>query len=286
MIEVVDRQGWRKTFRVDKAIVRIGSESGNDIVLEPWRGAGLSSHHMQLICLPQADGLRRRLVNLGEAVVVVRRDGERTVEPRSVADLEVGDELSVGDFTITYHGDDAESAPHTAPASGEGMPSTPQAGAESGPTSAVVAGHPVPTDTSQDVPASREAAARHGQPYSAVIGLELHLEGQEIAPGDSLAGTVIVRNLGERTGAQFKLTVEGLDSGFYELGPGPILFPGAARELPIVFHHPRSTVSAGEHEVRVIATAPEAYPGDRAEAIEKIIVMPYYAHAVHLSVRR
>ena len=51
-VEVVDRDGWRKAFPLEKHIVHIGSDPRNDVVLDSRRGAGVAARHLQLIALP------------------------------------------------------------------------------------------------------------------------------------------------------------------------------------------------------------------------------------------
>jgi len=78
------------------------------------------------------------------------------------------------------------------------------------------------------------------------------------------------------------LTVEGLDDDCYEIGPGPILFPGVSKEVRLRLHHPRRPQPpAGPHQICVRATADE-YPGEEAVVTQKIRIMPFYSHELRL----
>jgi hypothetical protein len=87
--------------------------------------------------------------------------------------------------------------------------------------------------------------------------------------------------LGDKPGVQFRIQLLGLRSDCYEMGPGPILFPGAEKQVPLRIHHPRGPdPAAGEYRITVRVSAPDAYPGQRAEAAATIRVAPFYLHAL------
>lgn len=103
-IDVIDKDGWKKTFPVEKNIFHIGSIAANEIVLEAKHGAGVSPRHAQLIAL-QEGGFR--LVNLGDNDIHIGGHGDDVVAPRSVAAVTDGSVLTIGDFTLTFHGETA-----------------------------------------------------------------------------------------------------------------------------------------------------------------------------------
>lgn len=116
-----------------------------------------------------------------------------------------------------------------------------------------------------------------------VIGLRLVLPQTQLHPERPLDGAVLVRNLGDKPGAQFKLEVEGWDRQCYEMGPGPILFPGAEKQVALRIYHPRAPrPPAGDHTIRIRAMAPEAYPGVSAVIVQVIHVLPFYHHQLRL----
>lgn len=247
-IEVEDRDGWRKTFALEKAITYIGAEARNDIVLESWRGAGVAPRHAQLIHA----GTRWRLVNLGNTEVSVAATADGThapVGPMSAIELQHGAQIKLGEFHLSFFGAPA------APESGDG-----------------VAGGAASVGT-QPVENAGDA-----------IGLRLRLPGVALSPDRPLEGVVIVRNQGTRAGAQFRIEVKGLDADMFEIGPGPILFPNAEKEVVFHIRHTRKPrPPAGEVTMMIRATAPDAYPGQSATVTQTIQVLPYYSHSLTLT---
>jgi hypothetical protein len=278
VIRVIDKDGWRKTFRPQKAIIHIGSAPSNDVVLESWRGEGLAPRHLQLIALPEG----YRLVNLGDSDISLGGADGRVISPRSVADVGPGDMITVGDFTFAFG--EQESQPVATPA---------QPPVVERPVSASPVDEPAPPsppspprsveEPQPDLAEGEEVVEPESQ--SDVIGLDFLLPQTELTPGRPLEGTVMVSNRGEQTGVQFKLRVTGLGSEHYEIGPGPILFPNAEREVPLRLHHPQtSRPPAGPHRVTVHATAPTEYPGERATASQTVQIEPFYRHTLRLTI--
>jgi len=101
-VEVVDRDGWRKQFPLRKPLLYIGAEAGNDIVLESYRGAGVSARHLQLIGRQDAPG-GYRAVNLGDTELALGQEGERRLPPHSAVGVADGDLLRLGEFVLTFH---------------------------------------------------------------------------------------------------------------------------------------------------------------------------------------
>jgi hypothetical protein len=248
-LEITDKDGWRIEFPLSKTVTYLGSDPSSDIVLETWHGTGVAPRHFQIISLA-AEGQGYRLVNLGETDILMGASGERSVAPRSFVLLNDGERLRVGDFVIVFRAGDA-------------IP------AAVGMQSAVAAER-------TDAVAARPVASN-------VIGLKLSLPGTQLSPDRALEGTLVVSNLGNKPGVQFKLQVEGLEAESYEMGPGPVLFPGA--EKPVVFRlrHPRKPAPpAGEHHFGVRATAPDAYPGESTVVQQAVQILPFYSHRVRL----
>lgn len=222
-VEVIDRDGWRKDYALDKAILHIGSDSRNDIVLEATRGAGIEARHAQLIAASAGRGYR--LVNLGQNPITLPGQG-MVVPPRSSADLFDGDVMQIGDHTFRFF---------------------------------------------------------IAQGVSQTISLSFRLSDTMLTVDAQLEGIVTVQNLGNAPGVQFKLSVEGLTPAWYELGPGPILFPGAQKDVPIRLRHALDpTIPAGRRTVTVRATASAAYPGESAVVSQTIQIAPYRKHSVRL----
>lgn len=250
-IEVTDKGGWRKLFALRKSIVYIGSDDGNDIVLEPSHGEGVASRHLQLV-VTQDSSSPFRAVNVGDAGIVLRNAGDQILLPRSVAAIGDGEQLQLGDFVLDFH------------LSGESLVRSPTAG---------------------QLPQTRPPRLGLG-PTADPIGLRISLPGTRLNPGTPLEGVVTVCNLGQASSAQFHLELEGLDPDHYELGAGPILYPQAEKAVHLFLHHPcQPQPPAGWHTIQVHATAPAAYPGVRVTVVRQIEIQPFYRHTVGLVMR-
>lgn len=252
-VEITDKEGWRKVFPLSKSLVHIGSDSHNDVVLETWRGQGVSQRHLQLIAVP-GQGRRYRAVNLGDSDVRLEGSGRRVLKPRSAVEIGDGERVRLGDFLLVFRlGGAVAAAPRPAPV----------------PEAVAVAALAAPAR-----PSVEEA--------SSVIGLALSLPETTLSPERPLEGTVSVQNLGDRPGVQFKLELEGLDADCCEISPGPILFPGVAKDVRLRLHHSRRPQpSAGPRQIRVRATADE-YPGEVVSILQEIQIQPFYNHELRL----
>lgn len=117
------------------------------------------------------------------------------------------------------------------------------------------------------------------------IQLHLNLSETEITVARPLEGSVTVRNAGDQASVQFRLDVLGWPPDCVEIGPGPLLFPGAEKEVGFRLYHPRSSrYRAGEHAVVVRATAPAAYPAEAAEVTLRPRLAAYYNHVLRVTV--
>ena len=230
-IEITDKDGWRKEFRLSNNIIHIGTDPRNDIVLDREGSDGIAAQHAQLIALPEGF----RLINLAEVDVLLGPSGDRSVSPHASAELADGEQIIIGDFTLVLG---------------------------SGGVGSLAIADAIVSDA---------------------IGLSLLLSQTELHPDHPLDGSVMVHNRGNQPGAQFKLEVEGLEPDNYDIGPGPILYPNAEKEVLFRLYHPRRPAPpAGEHRVSFRATAPEAYPGQSAVVAQTLNVLPFYEHQLHL----
>lgn len=254
-LEITDRDGWQKVYPVARAILYIGSDPGDDIVLDRMRGAGVAPRHLQLIA-PAPGGGAYRLVNLGDSDVAVGSPTLRAVPPRSFAPLADGDLLRLGDFTLVFRDTQPAHALIAGPSSAQMAP---------------------PAMALATVPVASQAAA------STAIGLRLALPTAQLWPDRPIAGAVVISNLGAKPGVQFRLEVDGLPADCYEVGPGPLLFPGAEKAVPVrIVHSRRPDPPAGPRMFTIRASAPEAYAGEAAVVSQEIAVMPYYSHSLRL----
>lgn len=101
-VEIVDRDGWRKEFPLQKPLLYIGSEAGNDIVLQASRGGGVVARHLQLIAA-QGNTAGYRAVNLGDTELALGQAEERRLLPHSAMDIADGDRLRLGEFVLTFY---------------------------------------------------------------------------------------------------------------------------------------------------------------------------------------
>jgi hypothetical protein len=244
-IEVIDKDGWRKTFSCEKTLFHIGSAAMNDLILDARRGAGVSTRHAQLIALP--DGTGYRLVNLGDTnILLVESAGDNPpgdkptpVPPHNVGTIGNGSVLKMGEFTLHFQGE------------------------------AVI------RSSAGSSPVAAPTSAR-----SSHIGLRLSLPYTTLAPHQTLVGKLLIGNHGDRAGVQFDLELEGIESECYRIEPAPLLSSGAESEVGIRFYQRGGKPLAGEHMVTIRAIAPQAYPGEEATVTCTLKVEPFFKHTL------
>lgn len=108
-VTVIDRGGWTKEYPLQKAIVHIGSDPRSDIVLEPGRGSGVAPRHAQLIAV-SGSGQDYRLVNLADSDIRLGPDNSQALSPLSSMGLANGQQLTLGDFTLIFYGEQTGAA--------------------------------------------------------------------------------------------------------------------------------------------------------------------------------
>jgi hypothetical protein len=228
-IEVINRFGWRKDFVIDKPIVQIGSDSRNDIVLADGIDTSIAPRHAQLV--PSSVNRQgMRLVNLSDREIVLGPQGGQgtVVPPRGSAEVNSGDLIKMGEFTLGFQG---------------------------------------------------------GEQRSVVLKLSLEMSGRELAVDRPLSGILTIHHLGNKAAVQFKIEVEGIDTDHYEIGPGPVLFPNAEKQVGFRIHHPmKPNPPAGEQRITFRVTAPDAYPGESASISQNIQIAPFYRHRMRVVV--
>jgi hypothetical protein len=262
-VTITDRDGWRKDVSLQKAIVYIGSDPASDIVLDGIRGAGVAPRHAQLLTMP-SNGQGARLVNLGPSDITVGMGMNRTVAAFSSTALAEGEAIRIGDFTLTISG--MEISPVYAALPGAAAPAA------------------LPSAARAALPAAGESSATPDIPaISQSIGLRLSLPDMAVTPDRPIEGTIVIKNQGSRPGAQFKLQVDGIDSSLYEIGPGPILFPNAEKEVFLRFVHPhKPNPPAGDCRIVVRVSSPDAYPGEVSSANYILKIAPFFEHKLRV----
>ncbi len=184
-----------------------------------------------------------RIVNIGNTAITVGAVARNAAPPLAVIDIPSGEVIRVGDYTLTIR---------TEGGNGTG---------------------PAPRLDISAVPGA----------IGQLIGLRAAFSKNQLWPDKPLEGSVLVRNLGDKSGAQFKLEIEGLDPDCYEVGPGPVLFPGAEKPVTLrLLHSRRPKPPAGEYRFLIRAVAPAAYSEACATITQVIYVMPYYRYRLQL----
>jgi hypothetical protein len=117
---------------------------------------------------------------------------------------------------------------------------------------------------------------------SRYIGLKLSLPQMRLGPKRLLEGRVTVSNLGERSGVQFNLELEGLEPDCFDIEPGPILAAGATKEVSFRLYHRGDRPLAGDRRIVIRAAAPHAYPGEEMAVSQVIEILPLYRHSLRL----
>jgi len=184
-----------------------------------------------------------RIVNLGGEVAQLSTAGEQAVALHAYINLAEGERVRIGNYTLIL-------------------------GTSSG------------TNLEQAGSGAR-GVADSGAAES--IGLRLYLPRAELDANHPIEGTLTVTNMGSQPAAQFKMEVEGLDADCYSLGPGPVLFPNAEKEVFFRLVHTRKPrPAAGDYRFTVRVTAPTAYPHQAAVVSQVLKILPYHAHKVTL----
>jgi hypothetical protein len=246
-IEVIDQDGWRKEFVLEKRIIYIGSDSRNDIVLDHFRGSGVEHRHLQIITPINFSG-KVNAVNLSQSPVYLGEASQRVIPPNSALEIGHKEVLRLGDFVLVVR--------LTAPEEDVDAPV---------------------------FPAEVPAAPLRERQTSASIGLRLAMAQSSLNIGAPLEGIISIRNQGSYPAVQFQIKVDGFPEECVELGAAPILFPNAEKNIPLRLHHPRSpALPAGSVRISVRASALEAYPGESASVSREIQVEPYYHHSLQL----
>jgi hypothetical protein len=101
-IQVINKYGFSKIFDVQKAIILIGSDTSNDIVLSADQGAGVAPMHLQIIFPLQGFPLCR-VVNLApyNAQVVTGPSKGMILKSHTMHELKHDDCISLGEFSLT-----------------------------------------------------------------------------------------------------------------------------------------------------------------------------------------
>jgi hypothetical protein len=124
-----------------------------------------------------------------------------------------------------------------------------------------------------------------GDSHSEVVRLAVEMPDTELTLDQPLRGALKIHHVGDKAAVQFRVELQGLDSQFVELGPGPVLFPNAEKQVEFRLRHPKRPLpAAGPHQITFVVTAPDAYPGEQATISQTIQVAPFYSHRMRVVV--
>jgi hypothetical protein len=99
-VSIMDKDGWKREFTLERAIAFIGTDPRCDIVLDAARGGGILARHAQVI---GGEGARR-LVNLSEQTIGLEGD-PLPLPPRGVTEILPGSVFQIGDWRFEVLGD-------------------------------------------------------------------------------------------------------------------------------------------------------------------------------------
>jgi hypothetical protein len=275
-IHVTNNLGWSKLFPLQKALNFVGSrdsEPRDDVLLKETEGSADGSvqpRHAQLLDLKLHDTQGNplyRLVNLTETVLRVGLREDDATNPAESAEMisvhsfehievTIGQPIWIGNYRLMLT---ENSAP--------------------------LAVNELATSTTRPQSTGSQNSAdflNNGQTNlrSAVIGLEVRLPYNKLAPDTTVDCTILIRNNGAKNAVQFQIDIEGLPPEAYDLADaGPVLFPGVPAEVMLRLKHPCTpALDAGEYQLLVRVTAPNFYLGERAVETRKLYVLPCYRY--------
>ncbi|MEX1020454.1 MAG: FHA domain-containing protein [Litorilinea sp.] len=124
-----------------------------------------------------------------------------------------------------------------------------------------------------------------GDSRSEVVRLAVDMPDAMLTLDQPLRGALKIQHVGDKAAVQFRVELQGLESQFVELGPGPVLFPNAEKQIEFRIRHPRrATPVAGPFQITFVVTAPDAYPGEQATISQTIQVAPFFQHRMRVVV--
>jgi hypothetical protein len=101
-----------------------------------------------------------------------------------------------------------------------------------------------------------------------------------LRPASTLAGSLRVKNIGDRQGVQFQVSLKGLPDDCYQIDPLPTMYPGAEEEVQVRLFHHTVTPPAGLHELFLTISAPVDYGSEELVIRQGLFVTPVLAHEV------
>lgn len=95
---IVEKNGWSKPVKIDRAVTRIGSASSNDVQLQ---SAEIASIHLQILYSTNSAS-SCKVVNLAHEITARVSREIRQLPPYAAVDIRDGDEILFDDYSITF----------------------------------------------------------------------------------------------------------------------------------------------------------------------------------------
>ena len=107
-LEVVNKEGWRKEYLLQRTLIYAGSQPGSDVYLP---APEVAPRHIQFVPSP-VNRAGYRLINFSAAPLALRESGgaARLVPPRGTAELSDGDAVELAGYSMVFHSGAMQSA--------------------------------------------------------------------------------------------------------------------------------------------------------------------------------
>lgn len=97
-LTIVEKNGWKKSVKFEKAIIRIGSDSANEVQLA---SPEISPVQLQLHYLKDNPSTCK-VLNLGSDVVVWQNQSQAVLPPYAITPVSNGSEIVLGEYRIQF----------------------------------------------------------------------------------------------------------------------------------------------------------------------------------------
>lgn len=111
---------------------------------------------------------------------------------------------------------------------------------------------------------------------SSSIATALSFPNPVLYPDIPSVGTLTLRNTGKSASCQFQVRVSGLPGDCFRIDPAPLLYPNAEEHFLLHLFHRGRYPKAGFHEIKLIISASNTYPGDEVIIRQQIYVTPIF----------
>src|ERR1051326_2596336 len=95
---IVEKNGWSKSVEIDRAIIRVGNSPANDFQLQ---SPAIAPVHLQILYSTETAS-SCKVVNLAQEITVCVAHEMRQLRSYGSVDIHDGDEILLGDYSITF----------------------------------------------------------------------------------------------------------------------------------------------------------------------------------------